>query len=136
MRALDSSILLALLEGEPGAKTLLKKLRGVEVATTEANLLELSILASQGSERHHRSRREALGKLRRRITVLPIDARAVEAAATHLGKDPKSTGSPLVLAMMGALEAGGCEELLTQDPLPEMDRWKVRVSRVRLRDTK
>jgi len=135
MKALDTSVLLALLEGDPGAKEFLRRLRGEEVATTEANLLELEYLAVRGPERHRSSRRDAVARLRRKITVLPIDGRAVEASARHLGKGAEAA-PPLVCAMMGALEANGCEELLTHDPPPNAGKWKVRVNRIQFRHTK
>lgn len=135
MKALDTSVLLALLEGERGAQDLLKRLRGVEVATTEANLLELAYLAAVGPERHRAARREALGRLRRKITVLPIDARSVEAAARRIGKGAESA-PPTVTAMMGALESTGCEELLTLESPITQGRWKVRVTRIRTHHTK
>lgn len=135
MKALDTSVLLALLEGEPGARELLKPLRGVEVATTEANLLELAYLAARGPARHRTARREALSRLRRKLTVLPIDARSGETAAHHLGKGDE-TPPPLVTAMMSALESYGCEELLTLDPPGSWGKWKVRTTRIRLRHNK
>lgn len=134
MKALDTSVLLSLLEGAPGAKELLRRLRGVEVATTEANLLELGILAAHGPERLRTARREALNRLRRKITVLPLDAKAIDIAVRHLGKGP-ATASPLVTAMLGALESNGCEEMLTLDPMPQ-GKWKGRITRVSTRHSK
>lgn len=135
MKALDTSVLLSLLEGEPGARDLLKRLRGVEVATTEANLLELAYLAAEGPDRHRAARRDALRRLRRKITVLPIDARSAETALTRIGKGGEAS-SPLVTAMMGALESNGCEELLTLDGSLPGGKWKVRTTRIKLRGTK
>lgn len=135
MKALDTSVLLALLEGEPGARDLLRRLHGIEVATTDANLLELAYLAARGPERHRSARREALARLRRKITVLPIDARAVEASSHRLGKGAEAA-PPLVCAMMGALESSGCEELLSLDPPVPAGKWKVRVSRIRMHHAK
>lgn len=135
MKALDTSVLLALLEGEGGAREVLRRLKGVEVATTEANLLELAYLSARGPERHRRARNDAIARLRRKVTVFPIDARAVETCLSRLGKAP-STPPPLVSAMMGALEANGCEELLTLDPPSEGAKWKVRVTRIQMRHTK
>jgi predicted nucleic acid-binding protein len=48
MKALDTPVLLAILEGVPAARDLLRRLKGSELATTEANLLELTLLASAG----------------------------------------------------------------------------------------
>jgi predicted nucleic acid-binding protein len=135
VKALDTSVLLALLDADEGAPRLVKELRGEEVATTEANLLELSVLASRGTPRDRRRRREALARLRRRITVLPIDSRAVDCAGAHLEKNPAGTPA-LVAAMLGALEANGCEELLTLDPAADATRWKFRTVRIRLKHSK
>jgi predicted nucleic acid-binding protein len=135
MKGLDTSVLLALLEGDPGSKDFLRRLRGEEVATTEANLLELEYLAVRGPGRHRGARKEAVARLRRKITVLPIDERAVEACSHRLGKGAEAV-PPLVGAMMGALEAAGCEELLTHDPPPKMGKWKVRISRIQFHHTK
>lgn len=136
MIALDTSVLLSLLEGGPGTRELMDRLRGVEVATTEANLIELGFLASRGPPRQRKVRLQALDRLRHRITVLPIDARAVETAAVHLGKVGAAGSSPLVAAMMGALEANGCDELLTLDASEDLGKWKVRISRSLSRNSK
>ena len=135
MKALDTSVLLAILEGEPGSRSLLKRLQGTEVATTEANLLELAILAARGPERDRRARRDALARLRHRVTVLPIEARGVDAAAIHLGRT-KDCSNPSVLAMLGTLEAVGCEELLTLDPPVDYGKWRLKITRIRLNATK
>src|SRR5208283_1659005 len=97
MKGLDTSVLLALLEGERGTRDLLKQLRGVELATTEANLLELSYLAARGPPRTQVARRRAVDRLRRKLTVLPIDNRAVEQAGRRLGRGSDKT-PPHVLA--------------------------------------
>jgi len=135
MKGLDTSILLDILEGAPGTKELLHRLHGEELATTEVNLLELEYLVARGPERHRGSRRDAVSRLRRKITVLPVDARSVEACSHHLGKGAEAA-PPLVCAMMGALENAGCAELLTRDPPPAMGKWKVQVKRIQLRHTK
>jgi len=135
VKALDSSVLLALLEGEAGAREIQRRLRGVEVATTEANLLELAYIAAQGPERHRGARKEALTRLRRKITILPIDGRASETAAHHIGKGAEAA-PPLVSAMMGALEASGCDELLTLEPPASIGKWRVRVTRISLHHPK
>lgn len=135
MKALDTSLLLALLEGLPGSRELLRQLRGEELATTEVNFLELEYLVARGPERHRRSRRDAIMRLRRKITVLPVDARAVEACARRLNKGAE-TAPPLVSAMLGALEAAGCSELLTHDPIPTTGKWRTHMRRIRLHNTK
>ncbi len=133
MKALDTSVLLAFLEGDRAARDLVHKLRGVEIAATEANLLELSYLAAKGTSRAHRQ--EVLERLRRRLTVLPIDARAVGNAGRLLRRGADRY-PPTLLAMMGALEAGSCEELFTLDQGLARGPWKVRVSLLTEKNTK
>jgi predicted nucleic acid-binding protein len=135
MKGLDTSVLLGLLEGETAAKDLLKRLRGVELATTEVNLLELAYLAARGPSRGHGPRREALERLRRKLTVLPIDGRAIEQAGRHLGKGSERT-PPHVLAMLGALEANGCDELFTHEMGIDPGKWRFKISQVSHRRTK
>lgn len=128
MKALDTSVLLALLEGDRSARDLLRKLRDVEVATTEVNFLELAYLAAHGPARVRGRRREALNRLRRKLTVLPIDPRATAEAenAVLRGEAP---GSPLLGGMLGALEAAGCDELFTSDPHELRGRWRFQRTR-------
>ena len=129
MKAVDTSVLLALLEGDGALREFLKRQRGIEIATTEANLLELSYVAAHGEGRGRAARREVLDRLRRKITVLPIDARAVEHAARRLGKEG-SRLSPLVLAMLSTLEVGGCEELFTREVPAQLGKWKFKITRL------
>ncbi len=135
MKALDTSVLLALLEGDRLARDLLRNLREVEVATTEANFLELAYLASHGSPRVRGRRREALGRLRRKLTVLPIDPHAVTEAESCIvrGEGPSS---PLLAGMLGALEAAGCDELFTSDPRECRGRWRFQMTRFTRRASK
>ncbi|MFZ0699548.1 MAG: PIN domain-containing protein [Thermoplasmata archaeon] len=129
MKALDTPVLLALLQGAPTAKALLKSLSGEELATTEANMLELSALAARSDSRTSRIR--ALERLRRRLTVLPIDPQAVVEVTGRRSGD--RAGSMLVWAMYGALQTRGCAELITdtRGTLPG-GRWRFKVRRVRL----
>jgi predicted nucleic acid-binding protein len=129
MKGLDTSVLLSLLHGDRGARELATHLRGLEVATTEANLLELSFLAVRGPPRARAARKGALERLRRRITVLPIDSRAVEQAARRVGKGSEKT-PPLVVAMLGALEANGCDELYTHETALDPGKWSFRITHV------
>ncbi len=129
MKGLDTSVLLTLLEGKRGARDLLTRLRGFELATTEVNLLELSYLAARGPARCRAARREALGRLRHEITVLPIDGRAVEQAGRRLGKGGERT-PPHVLAMLGAFEASGCDELFTHETGIYPGTWRFKVTHV------
>jgi len=135
MKALDTSVLLALLEGDRSARELIRKLKNVEVSTTEANFLELAALASRGPARTRTHRRETLERMRRKLTVLPIDQRAAAEAERHALKgDAPST--PLVAGMLGALEAAGCEELFTSDPQDCSGKWRFTVTRFSRRNPK
>lgn len=129
MKGLDTSVLLGLLEGDGPSRALISRLRGVEVATTEANLLELALIAGHGPRRRQRSRREVLERLRRKLTVLPVDARSIELATRRLDRSSEPT-APLVLAMLGALESSGCDELFVREPVRVSPRWKLKVTRI------
>ena len=135
MKALDTSVLIGLLEGDPGVHALLKRLRGVELAATETNLLELTQIACRGPKRSRAARRAALERLRRKITVLPINGRATEEVGRHLLK-AEIRVLPHVLEMLGALEANGCDEVFTMDAPHAWGRWRFKVTRVKRKDTK
>ncbi|MGP8077333.1 MAG: PIN domain-containing protein [Thermoplasmata archaeon] len=135
MKALDTPALLALLEGDPRMRPILRRWRGEEIATTEANLLELAYLAAAGPARGRALRFAALGRLRRRLTVLPIDSRAGDEVARRLERGGE-TPSPTVLAMLAALETSGCEELLTEDPRQFPGKWRFKISKLIHKKTK
>ncbi len=126
MKGLDTSALLEILEGTPSARKELRRLRGEELATTEANLVELGYLSARGTKQAQRARQEALGRLRRRVTVLPLDAKGVDQAVRRLAGDVLEL-PPLLLASLGALEAAGCEELLTSETGAIRGKWSFRV---------
>ena len=126
MKALDTGVLLGLLEGSSRAREAVRKLRGSEVATTEANLLELAYLAAEAPPKARTARLAALEKLRQRLTVVPIDARASREAGLRVCRLGGKI-SPAVGLMLGALEAAGCEELLTDDPRSVVGDWAMKV---------
>jgi len=129
MKALDTAVLLALLEGDRAARDLVRRLRGVELVTTEANLLELSYLVARGPARLRSRRRETLNRLRRKMTVFPIDSRAVEESGRRLAR--KSAGAPpLVESMVAALCVNGCEEVYTGDSRSDFGRVPFKVTRI------
>jgi len=128
VKGLDSSILLGLLHGDPAVRNLLRRLGDLELATTEANLLELSWVAARVSA-HARRRRDALDRLRRKITVLPIDSRAVDRASLRLGREGAPI-PPLIGAMFGAFEASGCDELFTRERIRDLGKWRFKVTRI------
>ena len=126
MKALDTGVLLALLEGSVRARDKLRSLRGEELATTEANLLELAYIAAIGPSKSRTARVAALERLRQRLTVLPIDGRSVREATARVTNGGDKL-SPTVSAMFGALRAAGCDELLTGDRRLSGSDWGVRV---------
>ena len=126
MKALDTGVLLGLLEGSPKVRELLRKLRGSELATTEANLLELAYLAGVAQGKTRGARMAALERLRQRLTIVPIDRRAVHEATAQISKGSGRL-APTVAAMLGALEGAGAEELLTDDPKAIAGDWTFRV---------
>ncbi len=128
MKGFDTWALLEILEGSPAARKELRRLRGEELATTEACFLELGYLAARGGSNSQLARRTALARLRRRLTVLPLDARAIEEAARHL-TGPAGALPPAVLGSLGAFEAAGCDELLTSSPAELRGRWRFKVRR-------
>jgi len=128
MKALDTPILLALLQGSPRVRDQLRRLRGTELATTEANFLELAYLAASAPAKLRGERLTALTRLRQRITALPIDSRGLEEASRRIAAAPGR--NPLVTAMLGALEAYGCEELLTDRPDQLGGPWRFKLRKV------
>ena len=110
MKGIDTAVLLRLLRGDPKVRKLLLSLEGEELATTEWNLLELEALARSDASAGRERRRAALEKLRRRLTVIPIDERAVRHTASLHGS---IRGAPQMIeaAILGALESRGCTTL-------------------------
>ena len=112
MKALDTPVLLELLRGRSGVGPILKSLEGDELATTEINLFELDAIARAGPRHGRDQRRAAIDRLRRKLTVLPVDARAVQAAgALSAGRVHEATSSEWL--MLGAASAYGCSEWIT-----------------------
>jgi hypothetical protein len=112
MKGLDTPVLLEILQGRPTVRKLLERLTGEEVCTTEANLLELTMVAKSLGSSGLAARLAAIDHLRRGLTVLPLDSKAAAAAAARykVGAPSHSTLSWLIV---GALEANGCTEWLT-----------------------
>lgn len=111
MKALDTPVLLAILHDSPGAKELLKSLHGEEIATTELNLFELGVIAANARATTRASREDALARLRRRVTVLPVTSQSVAVAAKHAPTGARSGGWTRLI--LGVLVAAGCAEWIT-----------------------
>lgn len=111
MKGIDTPILLSILHDTPGARELLKGWRGEELATTEINLFELQALVEVGPRSARSARESALLRLRRRITVLPIDASAVKRSGRLPSGDWGRGGYQALV--WGAMAAAGCSEWIT-----------------------
>ena len=128
MKGLDTPVLLGILHDSPSAKDLLKGLRGEELATTELNMFELEVLASEGSRAEHARREAALARLRNRITILPVTGEAVREASRYLRGRAGRAG--FLALIWGTLAAAGCGEWLTTQayaPSKGPNAFKVRV---------
>lgn len=129
MKGLDTPVLLDILEGKPGARKLVDSLRGQEVCTTEANVVELMVAAQALGSAGLWAKMTAIDRLRRGLTVLPLDAKAAAASVLRRPKPAKLETLPTIVAMMlGAMESRGCTEWITSrtDGLPKA--WgKVRI---------
>jgi predicted nucleic acid-binding protein len=112
MKALDTPVLLELLRGRATLGPVLKSLEGEELATTEINVFELEAIARAGPRHGRELRRAAIDRLRRKLTILPIDARAVQAAAA-MSVGRLHGASPAEWLMLGAAGASGCSEWVT-----------------------
>ncbi len=128
MKGLDTSVLLDLLRGDPQVRAAIHRLHDIELATTEANLLELAHLAAR-EKTERRRRRAALEQLRNRITVLPLDARCGERTLRQV-KDGHPLPPPLVLGMLSAFDSAGCDELFTSGDAEGWGKWGFKVTRI------
>lgn len=128
MKGLDTSFVVSLLDGDRAARDLVKRLKDVELATTEANLLELAFVAAR-TPSHAKRRQEVLDRLRRKVTVLPIDSRGVDIARRHIERRPRGV-PPLVLAALGAFESAGCDEVYTREDARGWGKWRFKVKRI------
>lgn len=115
MKALDTPVLMELLRGRPSARSILRSLHGEELATTEVNLFELEAIVAAGPPRGREHRRAALERLRRKLTVLPLDGRA-SAAAAALSAGRLDAARPSEWLMLGTALAYGCSEWITTGP--------------------
>jgi len=112
MKVLDTPLLLDLLRGRIDVRTLVEHSRGEELATTELNLYELEVLARSGPRVGRDRRVAAVQRLRRKFTVLPVDERACQLAATAQAAHPRG-GSTLEWLMLGVAKAAGASSWWT-----------------------
>jgi predicted nucleic acid-binding protein len=109
MKAIDTPILVDLLCGVPEARALVGSWRDQEVATTELNLFELQLLAETGPRKSLGRRMGALERLRRRLTVLPVDVHAF-AVSRSVGSATGRSFAPMTRLILSVLLANGCSE--------------------------
>jgi predicted nucleic acid-binding protein len=112
MKGLDTPVLLALLEGAPKARALIRALGGEELATTEVNLFEIELLGRRDRSPGKERRTQALERLRRRLTVLPIDEESSRKAAAIAASARQAAPEGTWLSLAAA-EAHGCSEWIT-----------------------
>jgi predicted nucleic acid-binding protein len=113
MIGLDTPVLLGILRGDPAAKALIRKLENEEVCTTAQNLFELETLARLDPSVGREQRLATLDRLRRKLTILPIDDRGAIVAAGYASKDAVRVVPAASWMILGALEANGCSEWYT-----------------------
>jgi predicted nucleic acid-binding protein len=112
VKGLDTPVLLEILEGRPSAQKLLQEFSGEEVGTTELNLFELAAIARSLGAPGLERRLAAVERLRRGLTVLPLDDRASRAAASKWRGKGQGLSDATWL-VFGALAANGCTEWIT-----------------------
>jgi len=113
MKGLDTPLLVSLLRGESRGRRLVKKLGGEELCTTVINGFELEAVARADPPRGRDHRVAAIQRLRRKVALLGVDARAAEIAAQYAAKHPEVRTPSLNWLILGALEANGCREWYT-----------------------
>jgi predicted nucleic acid-binding protein len=134
MKGLDTPVLLGLLEGAPKARALVWALADEELATTEVNLFEIELLGRREKSPGRARRMQALERLRRRLTVLPIDEETTRRAAA-IAASARQTASEGTWLCVGAAEAHGCTEWITNAAgmppasaarikITDIERWK------------
>ncbi len=127
MKGLDSSAILSLLHGQAAVTKAVRAWAGEEIATSEMCLIELTAIALRQPPKVRAARMQALERLRRRVTVLPVDHRTQTALASHpeAGATQGALASSIVLA---TLEAAGCDEVLTTERARlSRGRWRLKV---------
>jgi predicted nucleic acid-binding protein len=130
MKGLDTPVLLALLEGAPKSRALVRALAGEELATTEVNLFEIELLGRREKGPGKERRAQAVDRLRRKLTILPIDEestrRAATIAASARGAAPEGTW-----LCVGAAEAHGCSEwITTADGVPPASAARIKITKI------
>ncbi|MGA7861206.1 MAG: PIN domain-containing protein [Thermoplasmata archaeon] len=130
MKGLDTPVLLALLEGTPKARALVRALAGEELATTEVNLFEIELLGRRDKNPGKERRTQALERLRRKLTVLPIDEETARRAAA-IAASARQAAPEGTWLCLGAAEAHGCSEWITSAAgVPPASSARIKVSTI------
>jgi predicted nucleic acid-binding protein len=128
MKGLDTPVLLGLLEGAPKPQALVRALAGEELATTEVNLFEIELLGRREKSPGKERRMQALERLRRKLTVLPIDEESTRRAAA-IAASARQTAPEGTWLCLGAAEAHGCSEWITSSAgLPPASSARIKIS--------
>ena len=130
MKGLDTPVLLALLEGAAKPRALVRALAGEELATTEVNLFEIELLARRDKSPGKERRMQALERLRRKLTVLPINEESTRRAAT-IAATARQAAPEGTWLCLGAAEAHGCSEWITTAAgMPPASSARLKVSQL------
>lgn len=124
MKALDTPVLLAFLRGRPSARKAIQAWSEDELATTELTLFDLEVAARTDPSPGKEHRLAALERLRRKVTVLPVDARASRWAAEARARYRMK---PLTALALGVLETNGVTDWLVGPPKVSVARPHIRV---------
>lgn len=134
MKALDTPVLLAVLHDTAVGRRVLREVRGHEVATTEWNMLELKYLALTTRGPPASLRGDALDRLRRRLTVVQMTQRGVDAGATAIFRSGLATPYAMI---WGPLIDSGCTEWITTRAFaPQGSRFPLKVRIIDIGNTK
>jgi predicted nucleic acid-binding protein len=122
MKVLDTPLLLDLLRGRVSVRTLAEHAKGEELATTELNLFELEVMARIGPKVGRDRRLAAVQRLRRKLTILPIDERACQLGAAAQASHVRAA-SALECLMLGSARAAGASAWWTspKESLPALE---------------
>jgi predicted nucleic acid-binding protein len=130
MKGLDTPVLLSLLEGAPKSRALVRALAGEELATTEVNLFEIELLGRRDRSPGRERRMQALERLRRKLTVLPIDEETTRRAAAIAASARQGAPEGTWLCL-GAAEAHGCSEWITNAAgMPPDSSARIKISTI------
>ncbi|MHB1434627.1 MAG: PIN domain-containing protein [Thermoplasmata archaeon] len=136
MKAVDFSFLKGLLEGDPRVLRCLSTLRGERLVTTEIEYAALLKQAEAGAKSQRKARREAVRRLRERVTVVPIDDRASRVLEGALTDDGMSGSSLSTLHSLCALEALGCDVVYSIARLRVARGWRLKPVNLRRYNTR